>query len=156
MASTSRVSKDGPEPVEISEVRRRLRAAIEKGRRDSAERRARTDAASRDYEAFLAQRASPVFHQFAAALNAEGHRFKIFTPASSIRLASERSPDEFIELSLDNSSDPPAVIGRTMRGRGRRTVSSERAIKDGTEIVDLTDEDVLVFLLQEIASLVER
>jgi len=40
--------------VEISEVRRRLRAAIEKARRESAERRARTDAAARDYETFAA------------------------------------------------------------------------------------------------------
>jgi hypothetical protein len=142
--------------VEISEVRRRLRAAIDKARRESAERRARVDAAARDYEAFLADRASPVFHQVAAALNAEGQKFKVFTPASSIRLASERSPEEFIELSLDDSSDPPAVVGRTTRGRGRRTVSSERAIRDGAAIGDLTDEDVLAFLVEEIARLVER
>jgi hypothetical protein len=142
--------------VEISEVRRRLRAALEKARRESAERRARVDVAARDYETFLAERASPVFHQVAAALNAEGQKFKVFTPASSIRLAAERSPDEFIELSLDDSSDPPAVVGRTTRGRGRRTVSSERAIRDGAAIGDLTDEDVLAFLVEEIARLVER
>ena len=142
--------------MEISEVRRRLRAAIEKARRESAERRARVDAAARDYETFLAERASPVFHQVAAALTAEGQKFKVFTPASSIRLAAERSPDEFIELSLDDSSDPPAVVGRTTRGRGRRTVSSERAIRDDAAIGDLTDEDVLAFLLEEIPRLIER
>lgn len=142
--------------MEISEVRRRLRAALEKARRESAERRARVDAAARDYEVFLAERASPVFHQVAAALNAEGKKFKVFTPASSIRLAAERSPEEFIELSLDDSSDPPAVIGRTSRGRGRKTVSSEQTLRDGTPIPDLTDEDVLAFLLEEIPRLVER
>jgi hypothetical protein len=142
--------------VEISEVRRRLRAAIEKARRESAERRARTDAAARDYDTFLAERASPVFHQFAVALNAEGHKFKVFTPAASIRLAAERAPDEFIELGLDDSSDPPAVIGRTTRGRGRRSVSSERTLKDDARIADLTDEDVLAFLLEEITRLIER
>lgn len=142
--------------MEISEVRRRLRAAIEKARGESAERRVRVDAAARDYDTFLAQRASPVFHQFATALNAEGHHFKVFTPASSIRLAAARSTDEFIELSLDDSSDPPAVIGRTTRGRGRRMVSSERAIRDGAAISDLTDEDVLTFLLEEITLLIER
>jgi len=68
----------------------------------------------------------------------------------------ERSPAEFIELSLDDSSDPPAVIGRTSRGRGRRTVTSERVLKDGTAISDLTDEDVLAFLLEEITLLTER
>jgi len=142
--------------VEISEVRRRLLVAIENARRESAQRRARVDTAARDYDTFLSQFASPVFHQFAAALKAEGHQFKVFTPASSIRLAAERSPEEFIELSLDDSSDPPAVIGRTTRGRGRRTVSSERALKDGALIADLTDEDVLTFLLEEITRLIER
>ncbi len=142
--------------MEISEVRRRLRAAIEKARRESAERRARTDVAARDYDTFLSQHASPVFHQFAAALKAEGHQFNVFTPASSIRLAADRSPEEFIELFLDDSSDPPAVVGRTTRGRGRKTVSSERTLKDGASIADLTDEDVLAFLLEEITRLVER
>ena len=142
--------------MEISEVRRRLLVAIENARRESAQRRARVDTAARDYDTFLSQFASPVFHQFAAALKAEGHQFKVFTPASSIRLAAERSPEEFIELSLDDSSDPPAVIGRTTRGRGRRTVSSERALKDGALIADLTDEDVLTFLLEEIPRLIER
>jgi hypothetical protein len=142
--------------VEISEVRRRLLAAIEKARRESTERRARTDAAARDYDTFLSQRAAPIFHQVAAALKAEGHQFKVFTPASSIRLAAERSTDDFIELSLDGSSDPPAVIGRTTRSRGRRSTSSERTLKDGASIADLTDEDVLAFLLEEITRLIER
>ena len=141
--------------MEISEVRRRLLAALDKARRDAAERRARTDIAAREYDAFLSQRAAPVFHQFAAALKAEGYQFNVFTPAASIRLASERSLEEFIELSLDDSSDPPAVIGRTTRGRGRRMVSTERAIGGGP-IADLTDEDVLAFLLEEITGLIER
>lgn len=142
--------------MEISEVRRRLLAALEKARRDAGERRARTDAAAREFDAFLNQRAAPVFQQFAAALKAETHHFNVFTPASSIRLASERSPEEFIELSLDDSSDPPAVIGRTTRGRGRRMVSTERTIGGGAPIADLTDEDVLAFLLEEITGLIER
>jgi hypothetical protein len=142
--------------VEIPEVRRRLRAAIEKARRVAEERRMRTDAAARDYQIFLEQRAAPVFHQLAGALKAEGHPFKVFTPASSIRLASDRSPEEFIELSLDDSSDPPTVLGRTSRGRGRRMTATERAIRDGVPIADVTDEDVLTFLLEEIVELVER
>lgn len=142
--------------MEVSEVRRRLRAAIEKARRGSEERRARTEAAARDYEVFLEQRATPIFHQLAAALKAEKFSFKVFTPAASIRLASDRSPDEFIELSLDDTSDPPAVLGRTTRGRGRRMSSSERVLGSGAPIADLTEEDVLNFLLEEIATLLER
>jgi len=141
--------------VDVPEIRRRLRGAIEKARHAAAERRVRTDAAARDYEAFLGQRATPLFHQFAGALNAEGYAFKVFTPAASIRLAADRSPEQFIELSLDDTSDPPAVVGRTTRGRGRRTITSERPI-GSTPIADLTEEDVLAFLVEEIVELIER
>lgn len=142
--------------MEVSEVRRRLRAAVEDARREAVERRVRTDAASRAYEEFLGQRAVPLFHQFAAALTGEGHLFKVFTPAASVRLASERSHEEFIELALDEASDPPTVVGRTSRGRGRRMISSERPVRDGAAIADLTEEDVLAFLLTEITSLIDR
>ena len=141
--------------MDVPEIRRRLRGAIEKARHAAAERRVRTDAAARDYEAFLGQRATPLFHQFAGALNAEGYAFKVFTPAASIRLAADRSPEQFIELSLDDTSDPPAVVGRTTRGRGRRMITSERPI-GSTPIADLTEEDVLAFLVEEIVELIER
>jgi hypothetical protein len=142
--------------MEVSEVRRRLRGAIDKAKQGAADRRARTDAAARDYEVFLGQRAVPVFHQLAAALTAEGHLFEVFTPAASVRLASERSPEQFIELVLDDMSDPPTVVGRTTRGRGRRMITSERALQGGAPVADLTEEDVLTFLLEEIVGLVER
>lgn len=142
--------------MEVSEVRRRLRTAVEEARAAAVERRARTDAAARDYEAFLEQRAVPVFHQMAAALTGEGHLFKVFTPAGSVRLASERSHEEFIELTLDDASDPPAVIGRTSRGRGRRMVSSERPVAPHVAVANLTEEHVLAFLLREIAPFIER
>ena len=142
--------------MEVSEVRRRLLMAIEKAKHAAAERRARTDAAARDYQTFLADRATPIFHQVAAALVAEGYAFKVFTPAGSIRLSAERSQEEFIELVLDESSDPPAVVGRMTRGRGRRMISSERAVGGGAPVADLTEEDVLKFLLEEIVPFVER
>jgi hypothetical protein len=137
--------------MEVSEVRRRLRAAVEEARQRTADRRARTDIAAKDYEEFLGQRAVPVFHQLAAALTAEGHLFKVFTPAASVRLASERSHEEFVEVALDDSANPPTVVGRTSRGRGRRMVSSERPVREGVAIADLTEEDVLSFLLEEVA-----
>ncbi len=144
--------------MEVSDIRRRLRGAIEKARQGAAKRRVRNDAAARDYEDFLRQRAVPVFHQFAAALTGEGHLFRVFTPASSVRLAFDRSPEEFIELVLDDTSDTPAVVGRTTRGRGRRMISSERPLplQGGAPIAQLTEEDVLSFLLEEIAPFIER
>ena len=104
--------------MEISDVRRQLRGAIERARHEAAERRARTDAARRDYEQFLSLKAIPVFHQVALALVAEGQPFKVFTPAESVRLASDHSPESFIEIVLDDVSDRPQVTGRSSRGRG--------------------------------------
>ena len=142
--------------MDIPEVRRRVRAAIEQARRDAAGRRERSDAAARAYDAFLAGRAVPAFNTLAAALVAEGHRFKVFTPAGSVRLASERSPSDYIELMLDSSEDPPIVLGRTSLGRGRRAVTRERPLREGTAPDTLTDEDVVSFVVTEVVSLIER
>jgi hypothetical protein len=57
---------------------------------------------------------------------------------------------------LDDGSDLPTVLGRTSRGRGRRMVSAERPIRENVAIADLTEEDVLSFLLQEIPHFIER
>jgi hypothetical protein len=142
--------------MDVSEVRRRVRAAIDNARKSAQERRARSDEASRDYEMFLEGRAVPAFHALASALAGEGLRFKVFTPAGSVRLASEHAADDFIELSLDTGSDPPVVVGRISRGRGRRNVTAERPVRRGTPIAALTEEDVIEFVLSEIAPFVER
>jgi hypothetical protein len=142
--------------MEISEVRRRLRGAIEGARQQAAARRARSDAASRDFETFLTERAVPMFHSFASALSAESYVFQVFTPAESVRLASQKSQEDFIELVLDIDADPPQVLGRVSRGRGRRSTSSERPLRRGTAIADLNEEDVLAFLIEEIVPFVER
>ena len=142
--------------MEVSEVRRRVRAAIESARRNAQERRVRSDRASLEYQDFLRDRAVPLFQTVASALVAEGYRFKVFTPADSVRLASETSGNDFIELTLDAAADPPTVSGRTSRGRGSRLVDSERPVKAGKAVADLSDEDVLGFLMEEIVGFVER
>ena len=142
--------------MEVSEIRRRVRAAIESARREAKERRVRSDRAALEYQDFLRDRAVPLFQTVAAALVAEGFRFKVFTPADSVRLASEASGNDFVELSLDATADPPTVIGRTSRGRGSRLVDRERPVKERTGIAELSDEDVLAFLMEEIAGFVER
>ena len=140
--------------MEVSEVRRRLRTAIDQARRDSSLRRERADAASRAYDQFLEQVAVPMFQTIANVLVAEGHRFAVFTPAGSVRLASERSGEDFIELALDASQDPPVVVVRMSRGRGRRQLTSERSVT--TAISSLTDSDVVQMVVDEIPKLVER
>lgn len=142
--------------MDVPEVRRRLRAAIVAARGDAQARRARIDAASREYETFLAERAVPLFHTFAAALVAEGLRFKVFTPAGSVRLASESGGDDYIEVALETTGERPQVVGRSSRGRGRRQIASERPVKAGADVASLTEEDVLNFLTEEIGPFVTR
>ena len=142
--------------MEVSEVRRRVRAAIDSARRQAQERRVRTDRAALEYQDFLRERAVPLFQTVASALAAEGYRFKVFTPADSVRLASDANGTDFVELALDTTSDPPAVLGRSSRGRGSRLVASERPIRENVAIAELSEEDVMAFLTEAIPGLVER
>jgi len=141
-------------PIETSEVRRRLRSAVEQSRNNAAARRERSDAAARDYESFLVTIAVPVVQQFANVLSAEGHNFHVATPAGSVRLTSASSNEDYVEILLDTAQDPPEVVGRTSQGRGRRMVASERPVRDQTAIPELNEEDVLAFLLAEIVPFV--
>ncbi len=142
--------------MEISDVRKRYRHAIEEARKKAAERRTRADAANRAWPVFLSQIAAPVFRMVAGVLKAEGHPFTVFTPADGLRLMSDRSSDDFVELVLDPSVDPPAPLVRINHGRGRRVVTAERPLREGTSIDRLTEEDVLEMLLEEMVPLVER
>src|SRR5205085_618075 len=99
--------------MEVSDVRRRLRGAIEDAKRRSAERRARVDEASRAWEEVLTTTVVPAAHTMASALTGEGHRFKVVTPAGAVRLALERSAEEFVEVSLDTERQVPAMLVRS-------------------------------------------
>lgn len=142
--------------MEISEIRRRLKQTIEQTRRASAERRQRTDAATKAYGTFLERVATPVFKQFALALRAEGHPFQVFTPGGGLRLASERSGQDFIELLLDLSGAEPAVLGHVSYSRGSRVRSHEAPLCSEPQIARLTEGDVLELLLREIQPLIAR
>jgi hypothetical protein len=141
--------------MEISDVRRQVTQAIERARRAAAERRTRHDEAARDYAVFLERVAVPIFRQVANVLKTASYAFRVFTPSESVRLMSDAGAEDYIELSLDASGDEPVVRGSTSVGRGRRVVKSERRLGTG-KIRDLTEEDVLSFLLEEIGPFVER
>ena len=145
-----------PVEIEISDLRKRLRAAIDKRRRAAAERRVQLDAASAAYAQFLERRAVPLVQMLANALRAEGYTFTVFTPSGGLRLASAKAGEDFLEFALDSSQPEPAVIVRVNRSRGRRVVQHERAVKNRTPIDQLTEEDVLSVLLEEIGPFVER
>jgi hypothetical protein len=141
--------------MEISDVRRRVVQTVERAKRTAAERRERTDEASRAYTVFLETVAVPLVRQVANALKVQGIPFGVFTPSGSVRLASERSADDYIEVTLDASGDEPVILGHSRRGRGGRIVERERPI-GGPRIGEVSDEQLLTFLLEELGPLVEK
>jgi hypothetical protein len=145
-----------PASIEISELRRRLRHAIDERRRATATRRAALDEAARAYTELLEITATPLVRQLANALRAEGHNFTVFTPNGGLRMALAKSADDFIEFALDTSQDEPFAALRVNRTWGRRVVQHERAVKGRTPVDRLDEEDVLQALLEEIAPFVER
>jgi hypothetical protein len=142
--------------MEVADVRRRIRSAIETARTRSAERRARTDEAARAYDQFLETVAVPAFHSVASALTGEGHRFNVITPAGTVRISPERSSEDFIELSLDTERERPAVVIRSARGRGRRMIAAERPLREDLPISELAEEDVVAALIDETIPFIER
>src|SRR5688572_32308270 len=115
--------------ADVAEVRKRIRAEIEKARRDQAERRARTAEATRAYEEFLETAAIPVFRMFANVLKSEGLPFEVMTPAGGVRLQSERHREDAIEMELDTTADPPQPLVTIKRVRGSRIIQTDRSIK---------------------------
>ena len=133
--------------VEVSQVRNRLRRAIEGARDHGQQRRQQVAEAERAYQAFLDEVATPLVRQVANALKVEGHAFTVFTPGNGLRLASDRGRDDFIEFALDSANEMPQVVARISRSRGSRTIEEERAIKPGAAPDAITEEELLEFLL---------
>ena len=141
--------------MEVSEVRKRVRDAIERSRRQAADRRTRNEDAQRAFEQLLENVAVPLFRQLANVLKLEGYPFTVFTPAGSVRLMSDRSSEDYIEIAFDTSGDAPRVLGRVGRSRGRRVISDERVVASGAAQT-ITEDDLLAFVLKELEPFVER
>ena len=122
-------------------------AALTSARARTQERRAQIDAATRDYGVFLETVATPLVQQIASALKAEGHFFTVSTPGGGVRIEYDRGRDNFVELSLDTSGDRPQVIGRISQARGSRRLEDERPIRPDASPAELTEEDVLEFVM---------
>jgi hypothetical protein len=133
--------------VEVSHVRKRLTASLERARRDAQQRRERTAEAQRAYDVFLADIAVPISRMLVSALKADGYMFTIATPGGGVRLTSDKTRDDYIDIALDSTSDPPQVVGHINYTRGSRTISDERPIKAGELPSAITEEEFLDFLL---------
>lgn len=136
--------------ADVGVVRKRIRAEIDKARRDQAERRGRVAEATRAYEHFLETAAVPAFRMVANVLKAEGYPFEVMTPAGGVVLQSERQRDDAIDIELDTTADPPEPLVTIKRVRGSRVVQTDRSIKWTTPLAQLTEDDVIEMLLEEL------
>ena len=142
--------------MEISLVRKRVRRCIEHAHTSAAARRDATREATTAWDRLLAQVAVPLAQQIAQVLKAEGQAFRVETPAGRVRLVSERSADDHIELALDTTGQAPVVVGAVNRTRGRERVNDEHILASGADIASLDDERLLEFFTSVLGPLVER
>lgn len=136
---------------DLSDLRRRVRQALQDAKQNAAARRTARDEASRAWDAALEQTVTPLMRDMASVLSGEGLAFRLDTPAGTARLMSDRSPDDYIEVRLDDSDerDAPDVVGRTVRARGRQSVTViEETLGPPSEI---TTDRLMAFLMKAIA-----
>jgi hypothetical protein len=142
--------------MEVSQVRRRVQAALAAARERTQHRRESVAEAERGYERFLTDVAVPIGRQVANVLKAEGRSFTVSTPAGAMRLAPDRGRDEFVEITLNAEADPPAVVGRIRYTRGSRTIDEERPVKPGAMPDQISEEELLEFLIRALEPWFER
>ncbi|MEO8680240.1 MAG: hypothetical protein ABI665_14410 [Vicinamibacterales bacterium] len=135
--------------ADVGLVRKRVKAEIEHERRVQSERRARAQEAGRAYELFL-NTAVPAFRMVANVLTAEGVKFETMTPSGGVMMVSERQRDDGISLELDSSVDPPEPLVTVTRTRGSRSLRHERRIKGSVPMQQLSEDDVIEMLLEEL------
>ncbi|MEZ5286178.1 MAG: hypothetical protein R2712_15480 [Vicinamibacterales bacterium] len=137
--------------ADLALVRKRLQKAIEQERRDAADRRQRAQEARQAFGVFLDERAIPAFRAVAVVLKSEGLPWEVMTPSDEVRLVPDRRRDESIAVSFDATADPPQPMVSVTRGRGSRTIHTERPVKPGIVTIDaLTEEDVVEMLIEEL------
>jgi hypothetical protein len=136
--------------IDSGYLRKRLKTSIEAARRATATRRERAAAATREYEEFLEARAIPAFRAIANVLRAEGIPFEVMTPLDGVRLVADKKRDDTIELELDTSLDPPQPLLITVQSRGSRILRTERLVKEGSPINEISEDDLVELLLEQI------
>jgi hypothetical protein len=142
--------------VEVSQVRKRLKMAIDGSRERAAKRRERVAEAQRAYEQFLTEIAIPMAKQLANAMKVEGYGFTVFTPGNGLRLAADRGRDDFIDLTLDSTGERPEVMARVSQQRGSRTLDEEMPVKRGAHPDEISEDEFLDFLLGALEPWFER
>ena len=141
--------------MDVADVRKGVLDTMARAKQRAADRRARADASAQAFDALLSHLAAPLMRQVANVLRVEGYTFSVSTPSGSVRLASDKNADDFIEISLDTTGDAPRVTGRTSWRRGRQVVDREQVVGAGAPQA-VTENDVFSFLMKELEPFVER
>lgn len=142
--------------MEVSQVNKRVKSAIEQARARARARREATASAEQAYAQFLETIATPVARQVVNALKVAGIGFTVGTPGGGLRLSADRGRDDYIELALDTSGDVPQAVGRVRVTRGSRTLEQTEPLRAGVGPEALTEDDVLDFLLRALEPWLER
>ena len=142
--------------AEVAEVRQRVLTMVERSRQDATERRARARRDEVQARRFIQETATPLVQQVLSVLKAEGFQYSLSTPAGSVRIVFEGRHEDFIDLAVDTTQDPVAIMTLVSHLRGKSVSTTERPLADGVELEQLTDEHVLAFLLSALPAFVAR
>jgi len=143
--------------MDVAELRKRILRELDRpavGASAGGDRRASADSARTAFNRLLNGTIAPLLIQTASILKAEGELCQVHTPSDTARIAFDSSHEDFIEFMLDTT--PPAhVIGRGSLRRKGGTMVEDRIVGVGKAIEDITDEDVLAFLLPELRKILK-
>jgi hypothetical protein len=143
--------------MEPSTLRKRVKEAIEGARQAAAARRATADAAALAWRSARDTVVIPTWQQTVQVLRSEGYLLQVSTPSNSVRVNSEKNPQDGVELVLETGSQGPFVLQRVTTTRGREVTSDERVAIAGTEtIASITEEQAAALLLSALAPFFER
>ena len=105
--------------MEVSQVRRRVQAAMATSRERAKRRREHAAAAESTYDRFLTHVAVPLAHQIAGSLKAEGYAFTVSTPVLNT-IVSSVPGTAFARVTASRSDPGPlsaALVTTTVCGR---------------------------------------
>lgn len=143
--------------MDVAELRKRILRELDRpagGERSGGDRRGSADSARVAFTRLLNGTIAPLLIQTASILKAEGELCQVHTPSDTARIVFGSSHEDFIEFMLDTT--PPAhVIGRGSARRKGGTMVEDRIIGVGKTIEEITDEDVLAFLLPELRKILK-
>jgi len=143
--------------MDVAALRKRILRELDRPgavKPSSADRRATGDTARQQFARLLDTTIVPLLKQTGDILKAEGALCQLHTPSDMVKLAFDRSPEDFIEIMLDTAM-PPHVIGRSSVRKKGGTLVEDRIIGVGKEVEEINDEDVVGYLLPELRKILK-